>query len=410
MVDGGTYNGQIINAIGFVKAAHIFWRAQSVYLTPTSDFAAFADALEAACSDLIGINLQGLSTTGSSAGLSGQVITLADLQSVTNAILAVELRINPDACGYHPILAEAPELCEASTTNPLFYENWESGLGSWTVSQLPTNASTWQPRTWAVSSNLPAGRAGSAIFATDPLNGNCTTDLENGIISLLSPLITIPNITTGTFDMAFNHYVATETNWDGGNIKYRLNGAPWTILPSSAFTVNPYNSFINTSAQGNDNPLQGEVAFTGTDGGSLTSSWGQSVINLSALGVTANSTIQFRFELGTDGCNGNDGWYIDEIMIYNCSATLSVADSNYLENGVRIYPNPSNGIFTLKKIRNIDLVKAEIFDINGRSIKTIDLDTMQNEKQIDLNNAATGVYFMTLTSKDAKSVIKLIRQ
>lgn len=410
LVDGGTYNGQVISGLGFVKAAHIFWRAQNVYLTPTSDFENLADALEAACADLVGVNLQGISTTSTPAGLSGQIITVADCQNVTKAILAVELRINPDACGYAPILAATAPLCEASTSNQLYFEDWESGIGAWTLEQLPSNASTWQARDWAISSSLPNGRAGNAIFGTDPINGNCTTDLENGIIRLQSPVITIPNITTGTFDMSFNHYVATESSWDGGNIKYSVNNGAWTLVPSSAFLTNPYNGALNTSGQGNDNPMQGQIAFTGTDGGSLTSTWGQSTINLSALGVTANSTIQFRFDLGTDGCNGNDGWYIDEIVIYNCSAALSVADANYLENGVRIYPNPSNGLFTLKKVSNIDLIKAEVFDINGRSIKTIDLSTMDNEKIIDITNVTSGIYFMSLTSKDAKSVIKLIRQ
>lgn len=410
LVDGGTYNGQVVGALGFTKTAHIFWRAQNVYLTPTSDFANLADALEAACTDLIGINLQGLSTTVIPSGLSGQMITVADLQNVTNAILAVEMRINPDACNYQPVLGDTPPLCEASTSNPLFFENWESGIGSWTVSQLPTNAATWQSRDWVINSTLPDGRAGNAIFGIDPLNGNCSSDLENGIIRLQSPLITIPNITTGTFDMAFNHYVATENEWDGGNIKYSLNGGEWTLLPSTAFLANPYNSSINTIAEGNDNPLQGEEAFTGTDGGSLSGSWGQSVVDLSALGVNANSNIQFRFELGTDGCNGNDGWYVDEIVIYNCSATLSVADSNYLEAGIRVYPNPSSGVFTLKKIKDIALQRAEIFDINGRTIKTIDLSRMQNETVIDITNVASGVYFLSVTSKDAQTVMKLIRE
>ena len=410
LVDGGFFNNQLINGIGFVKAAHIFWRAQSVYLTPSSDFNSLADALEASGSDLLGVNLQGLSTTIIPAGQSGEIITIADLQEVANAILAVEMRINPDRCGYAPILGAAPELCEAATTNRLFFENWESGIGAWTVEQLPTNVATWQPRDWAVRGSLPNGRSGNAVFGTNPVNGNCTTDLENGIIRLQSPVITIPNITTGSFQMAFNHYVSTENQWDGGNIKYRINSGIWNIVPSDVFTVNPYNSFINTLSQGNDNPMQGQAAFTGSDGGSNTSSWGQSVIDLSLLGVTPDSTIEFRFELGSDGCNGKDGWYIDEIVIYNCSATLSVADSNFLENGVKIYPNPSNGIFTLKKIRAIDLVKAEIFDINGRMIKTIDLNDVQNTMEIDITNFTTGIYFMSLTSKDAKSVIKLIKE
>ena len=55
LVDGGTYNGQTVNGIGLTKAAHIYWRAQSVYQTPTTDFADHADALEQSCHDLVGL-------------------------------------------------------------------------------------------------------------------------------------------------------------------------------------------------------------------------------------------------------------------------------------------------------------------------------------------------------------------
>ncbi len=60
LVDGGSYNGQTIAAIGLTKAAHIYFRAQSVYQGPASDFADHADALEQSCADLIGANLADL--------------------------------------------------------------------------------------------------------------------------------------------------------------------------------------------------------------------------------------------------------------------------------------------------------------------------------------------------------------
>lgn len=62
-VDGGVYNGYTINGVGLTKAAHIWWRAQSHYLSKTSDFKAFADALQAAGSDLVGIPLPALVVT-----------------------------------------------------------------------------------------------------------------------------------------------------------------------------------------------------------------------------------------------------------------------------------------------------------------------------------------------------------
>ena len=103
--------------------------------------------------------------------------------------------------------------------------------------------------------------------------------------------------------MSFKHYVATEPDWDGGNIKYSIDGGAFAILPASAFTENAYNGTINPVGAGNDNPMQGQHAFTGADGGLISSSWGKSVIDLSALGYF-QINIQFRFEIGSDGCKG----------------------------------------------------------------------------------------------------------
>ena len=408
LVDGGTYNGQTVTGLGFTKASHIFWRVQNLYLTQSSNFLVFADALEAACADLQGIDLEGLSTTATPAGLSGEVITTADCQEVLDAINAVELRV--DVGGIcPPLLGPTDPLCGAASSNPLFYEDWESGLGSWTLEQLPVNPTTWSPRDWILDATLPNGRTGTGIFGVDPIIGNCSSDLENGIIRLQSPVITIPDIIIGTFELAFDHYIVTEGSWDGGNIKYKIDSGAWTLLPGTAFTDNAYNSSLNTAGQGNDNPMQGEAAFTGADGGTGSGTWGTSIIDLSSLGVVANSNLELRWEMGTDGCNGNDGWYLDEIVIYNCSEPLSIADSSFLKDRIRVYPNPSNGVFTLRKTTNIDLLKAEIHDMNGRLIKSMDLSEMDAEININMDSWSSGVYFMKVLSKDGQGVIKLIK-
>jgi len=407
LVDGGTFNGQTINGIGFTKAAHIFWRTQSQYLTPTSDFEVLAGALEASCTDLLGINLEGLSTEDAPSGPSGEIITMSDFDELVKVLLAVELRLE-DNCGYEPILSATADPCDAAIDVPIFFEDWESGIGTWTVSQIPTDPGTWEPRDWEIDTNLPEGVNGQAIFGVDPVNGNCSTSLQNGILRLESPIINIPDQQTGAFEMTFMHYVSTETNWDGGNLKYSIDGSSFELLPGSAFTANGYNGNLNTGA--NDNPMAGEPVFTGSDGGSSSGSWGRSYIDLSSIGVTANSTVQFRWELGTDGCNGREGWYVDDISVYNCEMILSVTDFEGLQNDIKVFPNPSNGEFTLKNLNNIELVKAEIFDINGRLIKTIDLSNGQNLQTIDITQVTTGIYFMNVHAKHATQVIKLIKQ
>ena len=409
LVDGGTYNGYTMTGMGFVKAAHLWWRAQKNYLTATSDFANFADALEASANDLIGVNLQGLSTTVTPAGLTGLSITSADVQNVKNGILAVQLRTSPATqCNYTPLLAQsAPSLCASATNNPLFKEDWENGLGNWTVTNVPTKPSTWEARDWTIKSNLPKSRPGKAIFAIDPINGDCASNLQNGILRLESPTITMPTFTSGKYEMAFNHYVATESTWDGGNIKYSLNEGSWTLVPVTAFTYNGYNSTLDGTSS-NDNPLKGQRAFTGTDGGSLGGSWGQSVIDLSKLGVTSGSKIKFRFEMGTDGCNGVEGWYLDELYVYNCS-TLAVEDVKK-QNGISVFPNPTSGFITIQNTKNSDLKTVEIYNVAGQLIKNFKLNSGTNKASLDMSQLLNGTYILKVKSESENNTVKVIKK
>ncbi|MDN3493885.1 M4 family metallopeptidase [Winogradskyella bathintestinalis] len=405
LVDGGNYNGYTINGIGFTKAAHIFWRAQSQYLTISSDFSTLADALVAAGNDLIGFNLEGLSTSEIAAGPSNEIITLQDLNQLVNTILAVELRTDP-GCPNTSIILEAleNELCDAAINNPIFFEDWESGLGNWTTEQVPVNSATWTSRDWVVGNGTNANRFGNIAYGEATAIGDCNTILENGIIRLISPVITIPNVSTSAFEMAFNHVISLENEWDGANIKYSLDGGEWTILPLAAFTENPYN---DAELRESDNPLAGEPAFTGSDVGTYLA-WGTSVLDLSTIGVVANSTIQFRFEVGTDGCNGIIGWALDEVMIYNCT-TLSINEFA-LQNAIHVYPNPSKGEFTIQKMKSLDILEATIYDINGRQIKKMNLQDMSDSMTIDLSHMSSGMYFMSVASKESKFVIKLFKE
>ncbi len=332
LTDGGTYNSQSITGLGLTKAAHIFWQAQNAYLTNTSEFSVMADALESACADLTGVNLQGLTTSSTPAGPSGQIITLADCQEVADVIAAVEFRTGTNTspepnCSFQPMLAQSPpDPCSVGTTlTSIFSDSFESGLGNWTITQIPSNPGQWTSRQWQIDATPPDGRSGSVAYGPTPDVGDCDTDNENGIIRMQSPVILIPAGATAPVKMTFYHNVSMESGWDGGNLKYRLNGGAWTLLPSSAFTYNAYNyAALITAGNGNSDPLAGQSAFSESDGGSLSGTWGQSQINLANISVVPGSTVQFRFETGTDGCTGWEGWYIDDVAVFSCESALPV--------------------------------------------------------------------------------------
>lgn len=316
LVDGGTYNGQTIDAIGLTKAAHIYWRAQSVYQGPASDFVAHADAVEQSCRDLTGATLADLKTGQP----SGAVITTADCGQVAKAMLAVEMRTPPAQCNFTALLAKAPPaLCPSGTQSVIASDGFDGGKKAgikWTVAH--TGPANYEARDWAVMTNLP-GRAGYAMFASNRDIGTCAAggDATN-LQRLESAAITIPAGTT-TLRMAFDHWVATEAGYDGGNLKISVNGGAWQTVSAANFVYNAYNATLITAAGGNSNPLAGQGAFSGTDAGSNAGSWGRSIINLAPY-ATSGDTVKLRFELGSDCGSGVVGWYVDDVQVYRCTA------------------------------------------------------------------------------------------
>jgi cysteine-rich repeat protein len=319
LVDGGTYNGQTVAPLGLTRAAHLFLLASTAYQGPTSDFADHADALEAACVDLTGASLYELSTGGAAPTVSASTISAADCAEVSKAIAAVEYRMAPTQCGFQPILDPgAPELCEGlGAVEPISSTNWETGLGGWTVGRRDVaDPATFDGADWELVTGLPDGETGQALFADDPVQGDCVDDLEDGVRFVESPVIEIP-VGSEVPHVAFDHWVATEEGFDGGNIKISVNGEPFLLIPASQFEFNPYRQNL-VAAPTNTNPMAGEEAFTGTDGGRVGGSWGQSQVNLASI-AGAGDSIQLRFEMGTDGCNGLFGWYVDEVQVYSCA-------------------------------------------------------------------------------------------
>lgn len=318
LVDGGNYNGQSVAAIGLTKAAHIYYRAQSVYQGPASDFAAHADAIEQSCRDLVGINLNHLKTGAP----SGEVINASDCTQVEKAALAVELRTPPTQCNYQTVLAKSPPpLCATGTPTALLSDNFDGGKRGgvkWSVVNMGA-APEFTPRNWGVVTNLPGSRPGYAIFAADPNIGTCVPGGDQtGLQRLESPEITIP-AGGSALRMTFDHWVGTETGYDGGNVKISVNGGAWQLVKAADFVYNPYNTTMATAGQGNTSPLAGQPGFSGGDDGTvLGGSWGRSIVNLAPY-AKANDKVKLRFELGNDGCGGSFGWYLDDVSVYQCT-------------------------------------------------------------------------------------------
>ena len=315
LVDGGTFNGRTFPGIGLARAALIYWRAESVYQVPTTDFADHADALAAACDDLTGTPLPD--------PFGGPDVTVGagDCAALGQVLDAVEMRATP-GCGFQPVLApDPPPVCGKLHPYALSTSTFDDGADGWSVSRRAVaSPATFDDRDWTRVASLPDGRPGTAFFAPDPVVGDCVTgeagDDDSGVLVLESPDLWLP--TGRPARLAFDHYVATEKDWDGGNVKLSVAGGPWTVVPASAFLFNGYPSALLDPPQNTD-PLAGEPAFHGTDEGSNSGSWGRSIVDLTGL-VEPGSRFRIRFELGSDLCFGSTlGWWVDDVTVSVCA-------------------------------------------------------------------------------------------
>ncbi len=100
----------------------------------------------------------------------------------------------------------------------------------------------------------------------------------------------------------------------------------------------------------------------------------------------------------------SDNIIVDGDELVNINLTLV----NILENQnnqITIYPNPSNGIFTIDNIKSY-----VITDVNGRIIKKLDLVNEVSNITVDISNYPKGLYFIKNATQSGFYTQKLVIQ
>lgn len=287
ITDGGTFNGQTVTGLGEVKAAHIYYEAETTLLTPGSDYRDLYNILPQACLNIVG-----------SVG-----ITPADCNEVTKAVTATEMNLFPTTAGAH---LTAPA-CDGGKVQAdmLFSDNMENpGSGNWGTG----TSGVGQPWDFTTDSSQSGVRS---VFTTDPSFIGLSALIKNTPIAL-------PNGTTFLrFDHSYEMDYDASHYYDGGVVEYSVDGGSnWQDAGTLPGTINGYNGTLSPSF---GNPLGGRSAFSGPSPGYETTR-----IDLSSL---AGQNVLIRFVLGSDNSFAFPGWYIDDLSVYTC-AVAPAAPSN----------------------------------------------------------------------------------
>jgi len=85
---------------------------------------------------------------------------------------------------------------------------------------------------------------------------------------------------------------------------------------------------------------------------------------------------------------------------------ISGIESRTENTAMKIYPNPSNGKFTITQTN--DITSIEIFNFLGEVVYEATPDKNSNSTEINLSNAPDGIYFIKLYNGEKSHVVKII--
>jgi hypothetical protein len=270
-------------------------------------------------------------------------------------------------------------------------EDWETGgsgvlLGSGIVKCGPDFI-------WEMSTNDPQGRAsyGTNAFNTGGTSGAVTLDRAvsgafavNYLLLTLDMSLSTPDTTLQlTFD-AMEHGEENHPN-DSTWIRGSDTSAWIGILDNWA-------SITSTTVYQSFGPYDIDAI-------------------LATAGQTVSSTFQIRFGQEDNFPAPSDGFTFDNISITGVNVPVGLENVESVE-GVSIFPNPSNGLFTL----NIETLERENFnvtvrDAQGREVFTENLNVNgKYRNDLDFTSFAKGVYYMQIQTETESTVEKLIIQ
>jgi hypothetical protein len=301
--------------------------------------------------------------------------------------------------------------CNGSATGALTVY---SGGGTGELSYSVDGGNTWQNNSEFL--NLTSGLY--YIMVKD--ENDCMSEYGGNPVNLLEPFpLVIQSINMSEPEChVLETTIAIVATGGHGGYDYSIdNGATWTSGSSFTITEGEYNIWVRDANMCEVEFLNNPIVFTPITSSDLT------IIATPGTEVCAGE--QIHLEAVSDGIIEevlwNDGAYLTqhlvseepgeytyEVWITNdmgCESTAEITVEfldctidveNLEEIQLSIFPNPSNGRFTVE-FDSKTLLKATLYDLSGRIIYSEDLNNTTGIQELDIQNLSEGMYILQTT-------------
>lgn len=204
------------------------------------------------------------------------------------------------------------------------------------------------------------------------------------------------NSASATFNVA-NTYETTQVVFQLNTDDYG-NETSWTLKDANDVTIDSGSNYANNTTINKtiDLPADGCYTFSITDeeGDGICCGYGNGSYSLK---TPSNQIIVQGGNFGTG-----------ESKTFGAVQNLATDDFTSI-NFLKVYPNPSKGIFNLKFDTVVDF-QYEVYNLLGQAIKKG--SSSGNQQQIDLSGSAEGIYLLKLTDRTSNKTknLKLIKE
>ncbi|WP_170228016.1 Ig-like domain-containing protein [Vicingus serpentipes] len=358
-----------------------------------------------------------------------------------------------DNCAIDTIYNDAPSVLPVGTTTV-----------TWTATDVNGNSSTCDQQVTIEDLEAPTAVCQNINAYIDG-SGNATivaSDLDGGSTDNCSGITFGASLTTFTCsDLGPNNVTLTVTDGNG-NIDTCVSVV--TVMDTIAPTISCPSDIIAcvgdvvnfTAPAGADNCSQTvaqtdatglasgmvfptgvtTIEYTSTDGSGNTAVCSFNVtVSTIDISVTNTSPTLSANQTGAsyqwlDCDNGNaiipteigqtftatvNGNYAVEITVGSCVDTSAcenitgVGIKEAATNVVSIYPNPTNGLFTISLANTSQAVSYTITTLEGRIVEQAN-NVTANNIEVDLTNESKGIYFLVVKENNTSKTYKVIKQ
>ncbi len=273
-----------------------------------------------------------------------------------------------------------------------------SGASSYTFSSGSAVTTPSINSSYTVTGTSTVGCVSNAVVSNVTVNAVPTISVNSGAICAGSSFTMLPSgASSYTFQggsavknpTATTSYTVVGTNTAGCISNIATANVTVNALPT--ITASSSNSGSVCAGQSVSLTASGAATYSWNTGATTT------VIAVSP-SVTTNYTVN---GVGTNGCTN-----IATItqLVNSC---VGIQTNNNQHLAISIYPNPSNGEFTLELANGLSKV-INVTDIIGRVVLTT--TSVLDNVNINISTLVNGIYFIKVISNNKAEIIKVVKQ